>query len=399
MARVGWGRTRHVVGQALVWLLATAGCRTSSASLSSSVTCPSALAPVRIRDAIVVRGKAGLKVDPKWVVAVTRDPSSVLYPLGVAVTAAERQQLERAKPEHSRPKEQQREDMLNALDAYASEHRDQFGGIYLDNGAQTVIMLFTADLGVHASATKALIRADFEVDVRACRFTVDELEQAMEHFHARTDALRGDEVWATGYRVDTKNNVLVVDAQSNRADAATRVEAGFDGKVKANIRPLPDAHWKHATAGQGWRLVATGRTSSDEAYKVRAATDAASWSALWKAVRLSGPPPPLNLGREIAVSFAYGSNGSCPHERLDGVVIDRVLRLIYSKTSTPEQLGSGMCLLNLSAAVVFVIAVVRDQLPESPITLQLSEHQSGCSEDGQIREAISIEVEHVSGVR
>lgn len=133
--------------------------------------------------------------------------------------------------------------------------------------------------------------------------------------------------------------------------------------------------WQNAGGGEGWRLLADGRTSADDAYRVRAATNADEWQALWSALDTVNPPPEVDLASEIAVSFAHGVGSSCPELRLDGVVIEHSERVVYSTVSDPLQ--PRACTADLVGAVYFVVALRRDALPESPFTVRLREDGVG----------------------
>ncbi len=119
-----------------------------------------------------------------------------------------------------------------------------------------------------------------------------------------------------------------------------------------------------------WRLILKIHLSgADTAYMVRAATTDEQWQQLWRAANPSDPPPHVDLSREIVVSFAHGVGSSCPDLRLDDLVIDVNAGIIYSVVSNP--LGDIPCTADLAGAVVFVIAIDRTALPESPFVAQL----------------------------
>jgi hypothetical protein len=258
-------------------------------------------------------------------------------------------------------------DGLERLQAYGAEHADSFGGLYLDQPAgRTVVMLFTRDLDRHARAAAALAPAGMTVRVEQARFTEAELLEVLEGIDPVELAAGGVEMISAG--LDVINNVVALEAKSNVPGVEHLLEARHGGRLDVTIHPLPGP-WSNAEAGDGWRLLAVGRGDAIDAFGVRAATDAATWRALWDGIRIDGSEPSVDLGDEVVVSFAHGIGSSCPELRLDDVVIDR--DLVFSVVSDP--LGPRACTADLAGSVVFVVALERRALPDDGFTLRLTE--------------------------
>lgn len=134
---------------------------------------------------------------------------------------------------------------------------------------------------------------------------------------------------------------------------------------------------RHVPSGFGWRLVSEVDDDPYMAFQVRAATDRTGFDELWKELGwderrrsdLTGVPPWLavNFEREVVVLFGVGINSCTASVNLDDIVIDRSNRLVHSVTSQRTNCGY----LDLSGAVVFVVALDRGVLPLSPFTVQL----------------------------
>ena len=90
---------------------------------------------------------------------------------------------------------------------------------------------------------------------------------------------------------------------------------------------------------------------------------------MWATVDPATTPPSIDLSHEMAVSFAEGVGSSCPDLLLDDVVIDPTARWIYDVTKNP--LGDIPCTADLTGTVVFVVALQRTALPDSPFTIAL----------------------------
>ena len=146
------------------------------------------------------------------------------------------------------------------------------------------------------------------------------------------------------------------------------------GVVAADTFPLPG--FAHARVGVGWRLMAELHDRSGAmAFRVRTAGDEASYAALWHELgpaatrnALIGPQrPAVNFDSEIVAVFGEGISSCTTGVRLDDVVIDRAARTVHS-----EMTENRTCLhLDLTGSIVFVVALSREALPESPYTIQL----------------------------
>lgn len=272
---------------------------------------------------------------------------------------------------------------IEGLQAYGARHADTFGGLYLDPpGGNAVTMLFTDDLERHASAVRAIHPA---TRLRQVEHTEAELVTLIESFDF--EALNAQGIEMVSASVDVIGNVVELEAKSDDPTAELRLEAAHGGLLDVTVHPVPGP-WANTDAGEGWRLLASGRGPGDEAYAVRAATDAAELRQLWTAVGLEGEPPAADPGREVVVSFAHGIGSSCPELRLDEVVVrDGV---VFSVTSDP--LAPRGCTADLVGAAVFVVAVERAALPVDGFTLQLAETAVTCGAECGSTEQIEVEL-------
>jgi hypothetical protein len=137
----------------------------------------------------------------------------------------------------------------------------------------------------------------------------------------------------------------------------------------------------YTPSGYGWRLIAQVGSAVDPdrnmAFRVRAAGDEAAFLTLWHDLGWDGRAQtdftgmPLRLAvdfeREIVVFFGVGIGSCTDGVDLVDVVIDASNRLVYSVTKERSHCG----FLDLTGAIVFVVALDRGALPASPFTLQL----------------------------
>ena len=336
--------------------------------------------PAELADAIQLREAFGLRADPEYVAQVAEDPAATTAELGIPLLPAEAAEIRRRFAA---------QDRMGALTAYGAEHRDQFGGLYIDQQAGgTVVLLFTGDIAQHQRAVAALAPAGVRTVVRQVRHTEAELEALQQQLTREMDALQPRGVEFITSWTDVERNIVQLEAKSNDPTLEATLEAAHPGMVDVVIHPLPGP-WRNAEAGEGWRLVTFGETDNGEAYNVRAAVDAASWETMWGEVGLGDAAPDIDWDSEVAVSFAYGIGSSCREIRLDDVVIDRTERLVHSVTSDP--LAPRACTADLVAAHVFIVALDRSALPTSPFTVQLQEQTATCPDCG-FQEQIEVSV-------
>lgn len=259
---------------------------------------------------------------------------------------------------------------IDDLIAYGRRHRDAFGGLYLDPpGGSRVVMLFIADLDTHRQAVNDILPG---TQVRQVRFTEAALDALLESLDF--EALEAEGIHMVGAGLDTSGNKVTLDVKSNDPTVEVRLELAHGGMLDVTVYPVP-GEWMNVTEGDGWRLLASGQAGGQEAYVVRAATDEVAWSDVWGTIGLGGAAPVVDFDDEVVVTFAHGIGSSCPEVRLDGVTIQD--GVVFSETTDP--LAPRACTADLAGAVVFVVAIARDALPDDGFTLQLRADDIGDS--------------------
>lgn len=258
------------------------------------------------------------------------------------------------------------EDVVAALQAYGAEHADEFGGLYVEDQSRGAFgMFFTDRLEEHAAAVAEIWP---RVTVRAVRYSEAALLEVLERLDLARMAAPGLEPMSAG--LDIMNNVVTLELKSDDPTVETRLELQYGDMLDVTVHPFP-GEWANVSDGDGWRLLAAGEASGNDAYTVRAATDDAAYDDLWSALGLGGDRPAVDIGTEVVVSFGHGIGSSCPEVRLDGVSIrDGV---VFSVTSDP--LEPRGCTADLVGAAAFVIALERAALPGDGFTLQLTERR------------------------
>jgi len=270
---------------------------------------------------------------------------------------------------------------IDGLIAYGNRHRDAFGGLYLDPpGGSRVVMLFTAELDTHRRAVTDILPG---TQVRQVRFTEAALVALLESLDF--EALESEGMQMVSAGLDTIGNKVTLELKSNDPTVELRLELAHGGMLDVTVHPIPGA-WANVAEGDGWRLLAAGETGNQEAYTVRAATDADAWDEMWAAIGLEGQPPAVDFAEEVAVSFGHGIGSSCPELRLDGVGIQD--GVAFSETSDP--LSPRACTADLAATAAFVVAIERSALPDDGFTLRLSRTTTTCGEECGFTEEIEV---------
>lgn len=160
------------------------------------------------------------------------------------------------------------------------------------------------------------------------------------------------------------------------------------GIVAADAFPFNLGLQPELARGPGWRVIyADFPADSRFAYRVELATDDASFSALWSDVAgPSRPARPENLERNVVALFAVGTGSCTTGASFDGLVFAEQ-RLVHAEISTSRKCP----FLDLNGAAVFLVAIARDRLPESPFTLQL-EPQPTCGSCADPADRLTVDL-------
>lgn len=255
-------------------------------------------------------------------------------------------------------------DRTTPFRAYVGEHRDVFGGLYLDGGV--VVLQFTDELAVHDAALQAMGIAGGRYRLERVERTEDALMALQERITADMmgQALEGYEFQSSGIDVFTNRVDLTVKSNEPGAEEFLRDRYDAGDALALHLFPLI-TEWDQPDAGDGWQLLAHGQVR--ESYSVRVATDADAYADLWAALGLGGEAPPVDLAASIVASFAQGIGSSCPELRLDAVHIED--GAVYPAFSDP--LSPRACTADLIGGQAFVVALDRAALPPAPYHVRL----------------------------
>ena len=307
---------------------------------------------------VALREEWGLRSDEEWICDVVASADSVISEIGIPATPEEAREIADAVASEPRMR----------VIAYGVRHPRQYCGVYVEG--PRVVLLFNDDLELRRQDVAAL-DPPMEVEVRPCRFSEIELKLLMR---VVVDEVRrrGDmELLSVG--LDTRNNVLDLEAKSNVPGIGQELEALYGGRVAATIHPLPGA-WQNNPEGEGWRLLSAGTLQGgDLAYSIRVALSDADFTDLWSELATGTELPAVDFEREFVAVFSDGIGSSCRERRLDNVAINEAARVVYSVTSDP--LAPRNCTADLAGAAIFVVVLAKKAMPPSPFTVRLHEDQ------------------------
>lgn len=228
----------------LVWLLAAAGLVLACGAQvppGGSVSTPRDALPADIVEAIALRQEFGLRSDEAWVLAVAANPNAVVD-FGVPLLPFERDDImNRANGSDA---------VVEALQQYAAEHADVFGGLYIDQAAGGIVtVLVTDDPSIHEAALAELIGPDAVVAIRQVRWTEAELRDLQDRVWADQEFFASLPGRVSSVGVYIMDNMAEMTISTAVPDAAERIVARFG--AEGQMRVISD--------GTGILLQPTGR--------------------------------------------------------------------------------------------------------------------------------------------
>jgi hypothetical protein len=188
---------------------------------SASAAAAGVGAPIEedIAHAMSQRKLFGLRSDEAWVRQIAADPRARTQLLDFPMLPEEETEFEARQSSY--------ESVAAAVNAYAADHRAEFGGVWIDQPRHTVVAAWTANPELHRLGILASLRAAGPLEVRLVRYTEQQLTDL-------TDRLFMDRGWyATipaaplGGGADTMNNRVDFEISSANPQAAVLILAHY----------------------------------------------------------------------------------------------------------------------------------------------------------------------------
>jgi hypothetical protein len=197
--------------------------------------------PEEIARAISLRIDYGLRADEPFVREMACAADAHLE-FGVPLTEAETEEL------FSR--NTRTEPVVVAVQSYAAQHANEFGGLYIDNSLGGVVTaLWTDNVGQHEQAIRSRLDPGTPLVVRQVRWSESDLRRLQRRIGADTDWMADIPARVQGIGVDVISNVTTVDV-SSAEPAAVRIILDHYGVAEGMLRVTSD--------GTGVELLPTG---------------------------------------------------------------------------------------------------------------------------------------------
>lgn len=198
-------------------------------------------------------------------------------------------------------------------------------------------------------------------------WTMAELERLQRRV---IDALMPEIAFSAG--IADNFGVVMIGLGYLRPENVAEVERRFAGQrvclegIDPALAPEPGPQ---PQAGDGWRLLADQKRIG-QTYRTGIATDGGSYEHLWRSIGLGmiAEPPPVDFESDVVIWFGAVYGSSCPHFRLDDVIVDHDRALVYMQLTDLNP--PGLCTADANPHA-YVVALERSRLPRGPLAIQL----------------------------
>jgi hypothetical protein len=182
---------------------------------------PSDLDP-ELADAVRLRRSYGLRSDLAYVQAVAKDPRASNDAYGVPVYPEEFEDAQRRFNESM--------GVAGLVNGYAGSHRDEFGGLYIDEATHAgVVSLWTDHLAEHAAAIHRAVGPDARVAFGQVRYAEADLRVLQDQISedVREDWIADIPAQFESLGVDIHASQVSLEVSSANPDAVTIIEAHY----------------------------------------------------------------------------------------------------------------------------------------------------------------------------
>ncbi|HEU0244234.1 MAG TPA: hypothetical protein VFQ75_10040 [Candidatus Limnocylindrales bacterium] len=175
--------------------------------------------PEEIAHAIRQRQAFGLRSDLAWVQQVAVDPRASVNLLDFPMLPEEEAEFEARQASF--------EELAAAVNAYAATRQDSFGGVWIDQGAHTVVAAWTSSPELHRLAILASVGKPAPLEGRLVRYSERELSALQDRLAADREWLRTIPATMTFSSVDVMANRTELGISSANAQAAALILAHY----------------------------------------------------------------------------------------------------------------------------------------------------------------------------
>lgn len=136
------------------------------------------------------------------------------------------------------------EQVARAILAYGEEHRDEFGGVYIDRDLNVVVALFTGNLDSHEAALRSRLGQGAVFEVVEARLTEAALIALQERIIADHDELRVLGIFVVDAGTDLARGTVRLGISTEREDAAEVIRSRYGTGVEAVVIDPTGAYLK-----------------------------------------------------------------------------------------------------------------------------------------------------------
>jgi hypothetical protein len=178
----------------------------------------SPVAADQLDEATRFRQDFGLVDTEAWINEVAADPRASSEEFGTPLMPFELMELQ--------SRALNADAVIPVVQAYGALHGEVFGGTYIDHDSGGhVVALFTDDLSDHEAALASELHPDAEILVRACRYSIESLEDLHERVLIDRERIEALGVTVGSIGVSVPENVLLVGLSGPDPSAAGDVAA------------------------------------------------------------------------------------------------------------------------------------------------------------------------------
>ncbi len=161
----------------------------------------------------------GLRSDEAWVRQVVADPRAQTQVLDFPMLPEEEAEFEARQSDF--------ETIAAAVNEYAVGHRDEFGGVWIDQSGHTVVAAWTANADLHRLAILARLGTAGPLDVRLVRYTDRQLNDLTDRLFADPGWYKTIPAAPLSGGADTMHNRVEFQVSSANPQAALLILAHF----------------------------------------------------------------------------------------------------------------------------------------------------------------------------
>lgn len=277
--------------------------------------------------------------------------------------------------------------ILSALQRYARDHPDTYGGLWLDEETGVATIAFTDEprqrrTAIQDHITSTLRRQGLDLPEEQLPFEVVHVtatnRELLDGYFAAAELIAEAGHDPGGGVKDDRNRSYVqlfrpiTPAQLEEIERLLTAAENLDlQKICIDVvvmdHPPDTIHTgPQPAAGEGWRLLAVEGTGPSNPH-TGVATTPHQYQTVWARSGVTANRPDVDFDREIVIWFGTIHSGSCDI-RMDDVVVEHDAAIVHGHFVMP---GSPTVCTSDANPKAHLVAVDREILPDGPFAVQV----------------------------